>query len=144
MVEGLDRLKRKLTKTIPKAVVDATVKAMEAGADEVVGMMRRLAPKDTGALAQSINWTWGDAPKGSMILGKSAPARNGLVITIYAGNASTMVGQREQFQLARLQEFGTQHMQANPYFFPTWRALRKRVRSRVTRQMRKAVRDGAK
>lgn len=144
MVEGLDRLKRKLTKTIPQAVVDATVKAMEAGADEVVGMMRRLAPKDTGALAQSINWTWGEAPKGSMVLGKSSPTRGGLVIAIYAGDASTMVGEREQFQLARLQEFGTQHMQAHPYFFPSWRTLRKRVRSRVTRQMRKAVRDGAK
>lgn len=144
MVEGLDKLKRKLTKTIPEAVVNTTIKAMEAGADEVVGMMRRLAPKDSGALAQSINWTWGDAPKGSMVLGKSSPTKDGLRITIYAGDASTMVGEREQFQIARLQEFGTQHMQANPYFFPSWRALRKRVRGRVTRQMRKAVRDGAK
>ncbi len=144
MVEGLDRLKRKLTKTIPQAVVDATVKAMEQGAGEVISMMRRLAPKDTGALAQTINWTWGDAPKGSMVLGKSSPTRDGLVITIYAGDASTMVGEREQFQLARLQEFGTQHMKASPYFFPSWRTLRKRVRGRVTRQMRKAVRDGAK
>lgn len=144
MVEGIDRLKRKLTKTIPQAVFDVTIKAMEQGASDVVAMMRRLAPKDSGALAQSINWTWGDAPKGAMVLGKSSPTRDGLVITIYAGDQTTMVGEREQFQLARLQEFGTQHMQAHPYFFPSWRTLRKRVRSRVTRQMRKAVRDAAK
>jgi len=153
MVEGLDRLKRKLTKTIPKSVVDATIKAMEQGADEVVGMMRRLAPKDSGALAQSINWTWGDAPEGAMVLGRSSPRKDGLQITIYAGDLSTMVegkskmmglGKPNLFQLARLQEFGTQHMKANPYFFPSWRTLRKRVRGKVTRQMRKAIRDGAK
>lgn len=143
MVEGLERLKRKLTKTIPQKVLDMTIKAMEESASEVVGMMRRLAPKDTGGLAKSINWTWGDAPKGAMVLGKSSPTRDGLVITIYAGDATTMVGEREQFQLARLQEFGTQHMKATPYFFPSWRTLRKRAKSRVTRQMRKAIRDGA-
>lgn len=144
MVEGLDRLKRKLTKKLPQTVFDATIKAMEQGADELVGMMRRLAPKETGKLAQSINWTWGDAPEGSMVLGKSRKTSKGLVITIYAGDKTTMVGEREQFQLARLQEFGTQHMQATPYFFPSWRALRKRVKGRVTRQMRKAIRDGVK
>lgn len=144
MVEGLDRLKRKLTKTIPKAVIDATVKAMEAGADEVVGMMKRLAPKETGDLAKTIGWTWGDPPKGAMVLGNSAPTRDGLVITIYAGDQSTLVGERAQFQLARLQEFGTQHMKSSPFFFPSWRALRKRARGRVTRQMRKAIREGAK
>jgi len=144
MVEGLDRLKRKLTKTIPTAVVDATVKAMEQGADEVVSMMRRLVPKDTGELAATINWTWGEAPEGSLTLGRSKTAANGLRITIYAGDMSTMVGERSQFQLARLQEFGTQQMQANPYFFPSWRASRKRVKGRITRQMRKAIKDGAK
>lgn len=144
MVEGLDKLKRKLTKTIPNAVVDATTKAMETGANEVVGMMRRLAPKETGDLAKTIGWTWGDPPKGAMVLGKMAPTRDGLVITIYAGDESTLVGERAQFQLARLQEFGTQHMKASPYFFPSWRALRKRVRGRITRQMRKAIREGAK
>ncbi|WP_374832956.1 HK97-gp10 family putative phage morphogenesis protein [Paenochrobactrum pullorum] len=144
MVEGLDRLKRKLTKTIPNAVVEATIKAMEAGADEAVGMMQRLAPKDTGDLAKTIGWTWGDPPRGAMVLSRSPKTSDGLVITIYAGDESTLVGERAQFQLARLQEFGTQHMKASPYFFPSWRALRKRVRARVTRQMRKAIREGAK
>lgn len=144
MVEGLDRLKRKLTRTIPNTVVDATIKAMEQGADEVVAMMQRLAPKDTGNLAKTIGWTWGDPPKGAMVLSRSPKTGDGLVITIYAGDETTLVGERAQFQLARLQEFGTQSMKENPFFFPSWRALRKRVRGRVTRQMRKAVREGAK
>lgn len=144
MVEGLDRLKRKLTKTIPSSVVDATKKAMEASADEVVGMMQRLAPKDTGKLSKTIGWTWGEPPKGAMVLSRSPKAGDGLVITIYAGDETTLVGERAQFQIARLQEFGTQSMKASPFFFPSWRALRKRARSRVIRQMRKAIRDGGR
>ena len=50
--------------------------------------------------------------KETMVLGKSRKTSKGLVITIYAGDKTTMVGEREQFQLAHvLQEFGTQHMQ---------------------------------
>lgn len=145
-VIGLDRLKRKLTLVIPAQVEKATAAAMEVGADEIVAMMRRLVPVDTGQLRNSIGWTWGDPPKGAMVLGKSKSAggdgRN--VITIYAGNEQTVVGSRSQFQLARLQEFGTQAMSAQPFFFPAYRALRKRVRGRITRQMKKAIKDGTK
>lgn len=143
---GLARLKRKLTVTIPAHVEKATADAMEQGAEELVGMMKRLVPVDTGALRDSIGWTWGDAPAGAMVLGRSKPAggKGRKVITIYAGNTQTLVGGREQFQLARLQEFGTQAMNAQPYFFSSYRALRKRVRGRITRNMKKAIKDGAK
>lgn len=145
-VIGLDRLKRKLTLVIPAQVEKATAAAMEVGADEIVAMMRRLVPVDTGQLRNSIGWTWGDPPKGAMVLGKSKSAGGDgrKVITIYAGNEQTVVGSRSQFQLARLQEFGTQAMFAQPFFFPAYRALRKRVRGRITRQMKKAIKDGAK
>ncbi len=143
---GLERLKRKLTVTIPAHVEKATADAMEQGAEEMVGMMKRLVPVDTGALRDSIGWTWGDAPAGAMVLGKSKASggQGRKVITIYAGNLQTMVGSRNQFQLARLQEFGTQAMNAQPYFFPSYRALRKRVRGRITRNMKKAIKGGAK
>lgn len=145
-VIGLDRLKRKLTLVIPAQVEKATAAAMEVGADEIVAMMRRLVPVDTGQLRNSIGWTWGDPPKGAMVLGKSKSAGGDgrKVITIYAGNEQTVVGSRSQFQLARLQEFGTQAMSAQPFFFPAYRALRKRVRGRITRQMKKAIKDGTK
>lgn len=142
---GLDRLTRKLT-AIPRHVEAATIPAMESGAAEIVTMMKRLAPVESGALRDSIGWTWGDAPEGAMVLGRSK-ARGGpgrKFITIYAGSAQTMVGSRAQFQLARLQEFGTQNMTANPFFYPSWRASRKRVRGRITRAMKKAIKDGAK
>jgi HK97 gp10 family phage protein len=143
---GLDRLQRKLTQTIPANVEKATTAAMEQGAQEMVAMMQRLAPFKSGELRDSIGWTWGDPPEGAMVLGRSkevgGPGRK--QITIYAGNTQTLVGSRKQFQLARLQEFGTKEMAASPFFFPSYRALRKRVRGRITRSMKKAIQDGAK
>lgn len=140
MVKGLTALNRKLTVTIPKRVQEATRKAMEKGAEETVQMMKRLVPFETGALRDSIGWTWGDAPAGSFTIGTVGGREYGTMrITIYAGNEQTKVGSRKQFQLARLQEFGTQAMAANPFFYPSWRAMRKRVKSRITREMKKAI-----
>lgn len=131
MVKGVAQLRKKLTMTMPKRVEDAARKAMETGAEELVAMMKRLAPIDTGDLQMSISWTWGAAPKGSVVLAKSEPDNKGMRITIFAGS-------KEAFY-ARWQEFGTTEMPANPFFFPSWRALRKRIRSRIVRNMKKAV-----
>lgn len=142
MVQGLDKLTRKLTVTIPQRVQEATRKAMEKGAEETVQMMKRLVPVESGALRDSIGWTWGDAPAGSFSIGTVGGREYGtLRITIFAGNEQTKVGNRKQFQLARLQEFGTQATAANPYFYPSWRTMRKRVKSRITREMRKAIKS---
>lgn len=143
MVQGLAQLKRKLTATIPAKVETATRKAMEKGADELVGMMKRLVPVEDGDLRDSIGWTWGNAPKGSVVMAESAADSRGLKITVYAGNERTMVENSRgvRFQIARLQEHGTQAMEANPFFFPSWRALRKRIQSRIKREMKKAIKS---
>jgi HK97 gp10 family phage protein len=149
-VEGLKSLERKLKRTIPEKAVLFTRAAMEAGGDEVVALMKKLVPVESGALRDSIAWTWGNAPKGALVLGKSKPAGDGMRITIYAG------GGEEYY--AWLVEFGThshvnkglfagsQHpgTSAQPFFFVSWRALKRRVKSRMTRQMRKGIREGAK
>lgn len=131
MVKGVAQLRKKLTVTMPKRVEDAARKAMETGAEELVSMMKRLAPIDTGDLQMSISWTWGAAPKGSVVLAQSEPDSKGMRITVFAGS-------KEAFY-ARWQEFGTSEMPANPFFFPSWRALRKRIRSRIVRNMKKAI-----
>lgn len=133
MVQGVARLTKKLTVTLPRRIEDATRKAMETGAEELVAMMKRLVPVDDGDLRDSIGWKWGAAPGGSIALAESEPDARGMRITIYAGN--------EKAYYARWQEFGTVKMAANPFFFPSWRALRKRIRSRITREMRRAVKS---
>lgn len=144
MVDGVKALENKLTKSIPKAIQSAARDAMEKGAQEVVDMMKRQVPKDTGKLASTIGWTWGDAPAGSIVIGEvSGRKYSTMRIVIYAGNEKTRVGKRNQFQLARLQEFGTQGMPANPFFFGSWRTKRKRVKDRITRSIRSAIKKEA-
>ena len=136
MVEGLDRLKRKMTVSIPRHVRAATRAAMEKSANEIVASARTFAPVDTGDLRDSIGWTWGDAPKGALTLASSRPVGDGERITIYAGGGDAFY--------ARFQEFGTQAMPASPFFFPAYRLNRKRAKGRITRAMKKAIREGAR
>lgn len=133
MVQGLDRLNRRWS-AIPKKVREAARLALEQSAEEVVQAMRRFAPVDSGDLRESIGWTWGDAPAGSMTVGTVRGGDYGaMVITIYAGGG-------DQFY-ARFQEFGTKKMRANPFFFPAWRARKRKVKTRLSRAIGKAIRE---
>ena len=145
-VQGLSRLSRKLRRTIPTAAKKRAKEALEASAEEIIALMKRLVPKDEGNLAESIGWTWGNVPKGAVALGRSEPTGNGrLRITIYAGGDKTVVTNSRgvEFQNVFIQEFGTQEQDAQPFFFPAWRALRRRAKSRVSRGITKGVKEGA-
>lgn len=133
MVEGIAALKKKMTVELPKRVEEATRAAMEKSAEELVAMMKRLAPIDTGDLQMSISWTWGDAPDGAVVVGESSEDSRGLKITIYAGSKAAYY--------ARWVEFGTKEQPAHPYFYPAYRSLRKRIKSRTTRAMKKAIQE---
>ena len=101
MVEGVQELTANLTVNIPKHVREANRDAMEKGATETVAMMKRLVPVETGELRDSIGWTWGDAPAGSLIIGTVGGTNTRrCASSIYAGNEKTRVGSRNQFQLA--------------------------------------------
>ncbi|TWB20044.1 HK97 gp10 family phage protein [Rhizobium sp. ERR 1071] len=138
-ITNLDRLNRKL-KQLPAIAREMIRAEMAKAADEIVGMMKRLAPvlavpvKDrrSGALRDSIGWTWGSAPKGSAVVATVASKSGDMAITIYAGNAEAYY--------ARWVEFGTQKMRAQPYFYVSWRANKRRT----VRRLGKAVRDAAK
>ena len=137
-VEGLSNLQRRFH-ALPAAVQKAVRETMERNADEIVDMMKRLAPVESGALRDSIGWTWGAAPKGSMSLGTvGASPASPIAITIYAGTRDKALGGRDAFY-ARFQEYGTKNMPANPFFWPSIRTNRTRGRSRLSRNARKAA-----
>lgn len=138
-MEGLDKLNRKLA-ALPKAFRDEIRAAMVKGAEEMVGMAKRLAPVDSGALRDSIGWTWGDAPAGAMTLAEGTAGD--LKITIYAGTRDKSLGDRDAFYAAFV-EFGTVKMPANPFFYPSWRTLKKRLISRNSRAVRAAAKKVA-
>ncbi len=150
---GLQTLKERF-QAFPAEVQAALKQNMEQTAERVVAMMKRLVPVRTGALRESIGWTWGAAPRGAMTLGK-VRADNALAITIYAGGTQATKrmqrrasGGREsdhkrsgsfETNEARLIEFGTFHMAAQPFFYPAWRANRKRYKAGQSAAIRKAV-----
>lgn len=153
MVQGLAELERRF-RQIPDEVRAEVAQRMERLADRIVAEMRARAPKRTGALARSINWTWGSAPKGAMTLGsvggggRRPDARYGAMrITIYAGGTPETLRKQRRSSGTRAsdkkrsgtfdannalyQEFGTSRMAANPFFFPVWRARRRDVSGAV-------------
>lgn len=134
MVQGLDNLNRRWSK-IPKAARINVRAAMEDSANDIVEEIWFRAPHGaTGIVGASIGWTWGDAPKGTLTIGTVGGREYGtLRITIYAGGGDAFY--------ARFHEFGTVKMSASPFFFPVWRARRKRIRSRISRAMSKAIKE---
>ncbi|WP_313027881.1 HK97-gp10 family putative phage morphogenesis protein [Brucella sp.] len=146
---GLAKLEQKF-KRLPKVARDMVRGAMEQGADGIVDMMKRRVAEDDGALRESIGWTWGKAPKGSMVIATvEASLAADWTITIYAGN--------KEAYYARWVEFGTVGF-ANkgmfpgtknpgqgkqPFFYVTWRAKDKETKRRIRRAITKAAKTVA-
>ena len=145
------------------AVVAQAKAAARQGGEEVAQAMRYLAPEDDGNLKRSIRVEEADTvklsggPKGAYARRKGNKSAgsgtnqtaNFIGVVVKAGNETTLVSGEKAgkksgvrrgtiFQNARLQEFGTKNMAANPFFFPAWRANRTRVRAAITRSVRKA------
>ncbi|QFT69608.1 hypothetical protein FIU93_22675 [Labrenzia sp. THAF35] len=156
---GLKRLERKLA-LMPVVAKKRIREAMAKGADEIVAMMKNLVPVSSsgshgnspGTLRDSIDWRWGSkAPEGSVVIAtvQGVGAGQDLTLTIYAGS-------KEAFYAAWV-EFGTPShtaggkfkgatipaIPASPFFFVSYRALRKRTKSRITRSINKAAKEVA-
>lgn len=147
-VLGLAKLNRKLAK-LPAAAEKRIKEAMGQGADEIVALMKSLVAVDSGELRDSIGWTWGDAPKYSQKIATVKSADGKLVITIYAGNNKVRYAHLVEFATKAHQNGGqfpgTQHpgTQAQPFFFVSYRALRRRTKSRITRAINKSAKEVA-
>lgn len=157
-IKGDLSLFRKLT-VMPDAVRLAVRDAMEKQAEECVDMMRRLAPRgESGALAASIGWTWGGkVPQGA--IGIAAVGNGDMSITIFAGSKTAYYARWIEFGTSPhslvkgsgtksgkgRSEYGARHpgTVAQPFFFPSWRALRKTIRRRIQYATRAAVKKVA-
>jgi HK97 gp10 family phage protein len=150
-----------MTVTIPEVIRDAAKRALVKGAEELVAEMRRMAPEKDGHLKRSINWTFGNAPKGALAIDTLGAKGSSLRITIYAGGPTLtkkirkdtagfvkrlsrrigVVGAIPDYDYAFAQEFGTKHMAPNPFFYTSYRKLKRRIKSRITREINKAIRS---
>jgi HK97 gp10 family phage protein len=148
--EGLRRLQRKMTRDIPQAARHAAALSVTQGAQEIANLQQNLVPYDDGALHDSIVVT----PPGGTTPPYSQPggfqrAREGQAI-ITAGNTDVRYAHLVEYGSAPHEVgglfAGAQHpgTAAQPFFWPAYRALRTRVKSRITRAVTKAIKDGAK
>lgn len=133
MSDQLARLSKRL-EAVPKAVREAVKPALQKSGDELAAMMKQLAPKDTGALAESIAVTLpGEStPPYSQPGGSKVAADNQVLVT--AGNSKV--------RYPHLVEYGTAHAHAQPYFWPAFRLSKARIERRIKRAISKSVKDG--
>lgn len=132
MVTGIDQLKRRLVDEIPAKVRAALEAAMIESADRIVAGARLRVPVETGELRDSIR-------HGGVKEGR----RGGLYVAVTAGDTGTLTEEKgRQYQVARLLEFGTVKMPAQPYMLPSYHANRASAKRRMRAAVRNAILKG--
>lgn len=128
-VTGVPSLNRKL-KQLREVTATQMEPAMGQAAQVIVSEQKRLVPVKTGALRNSIGWRFGDPPADAK-LGGGPRSRNSTRVSIYAGDFTAWY--------ARIIEFGTVKARAQPFFYPGYRATRKRAKAIITKAVKAAV-----
>jgi len=127
MVQGIEQLKRRLVDEIPKDVRAALEQAMLESADLIVAGARLRVPVESGELRDSIHRT--EVREGR---------RGGLYVAVSAGRPT----KDGHYNTARIVEFGTVDTPAQPFLLPSYRANKRRVRTRMQRATRDAIMKG--
>lgn len=117
-VYGTEEMIRKMLR-IERAMEGAAVRSMEKNAEQLTAMQRRLVGKEELDLMDSIDW-------------KPVDFKKGPGVQVTAGSI--------QAYYARWHEHGTSTTSANPFFFGSYRALKRAMRGRTTRMVRYAMR----
>ena len=137
MVKGIPEVQAMFRRKAAKVAAAAKAQAQNSG-EQVASAMRYLAPRKDGALIRSIR------VEDASTITTSKGERGFIGVKVKAGDETTIVTNASgaRFQNAKLQEDGTKNRPASPYFNPAWRANRTRVRSAISRAIRKAWTDG--
>lgn len=113
---------------IPKSVANELVAGVNEGADLLTGTMRTVVPRGKDGrneLAESI---------------RKEPGRRPLQVLVKAGGELTtrrMGGTTYDYSMG--QEFGNEKVPAQPFFWPSYRLTKKRIRSTISRRMKKGI-----
>lgn len=107
---------------IPPKVKRRINQANEKSAEELVAMMVRLAPRDDGDLERSI--TYYELP---------GEIGGGVTWRVVAGN--------EKAYYSRWVEFGNGLVPAHPFFYASWRAMRRLIKRRQIAAWRKGIEE---
>ncbi|MEQ8349133.1 MAG: HK97 gp10 family phage protein [Roseitalea porphyridii] len=124
---------QKRMQAIPKAARNAVQPALAQGGYEIAEAMESLAPEDSGDLVGSIAVTLSGhaTPPYSQPGGSHVVPENQVAIT--AGNSDV--------RYPHLQEYGTKHHQAQPFFWPGFRLAKPKAERRIKRAIAKAIQE---
>ena len=120
---------RKLTIDMQRQIFNDAIGELDASADSLVTTMKSVVKHGpTGNLGNSIRKQAGSKPT---------------IVRVMAGGAATTRkgGGGKPYDYARAVEFGTVHMSAEPFFFPTFRLMRKAMRSSMRRKITKRIKQ---
>jgi HK97 gp10 family phage protein len=118
-----------------RAPREAIMPALLKSGHELAAAQKALAEtsRDTGALIDSIHVT---------MPGQSTPAYSQPGGARVAGETEVIVtAGNSDVRYAHLVEYGTSDTDAQPFFWPALRLLRKRLQNRINRAAKKAVKD---
>ncbi|GGD30751.1 hypothetical protein GCM10011335_37260 [Aureimonas glaciei] len=105
-------------------------KALQAAAAQIVATQKSFAPVDDGTLRNTIR-------------SETGSDESGISVRIMAGGAATTKpvreGQSATYDYALGVEFGTAESEAQSFFFPGYRANKKRAKARVRRGVKNAA-----
>jgi HK97 gp10 family phage protein len=135
--EGRAKVMARLRNIVPGAEANLAVAQLEA-AKELASAIRTRAPVDTGTYRNSIQ---GDRlasrPAGRRVGGRLKATRVGKELSATKDPNATGIFAE---YIWRFLEFGTVKMAARPHIFPTYRAMKPRIRRKMAGAVNKAVR----
>lgn len=150
-ITGRDRLRYVLTQ-LPKEQRRALKAQILIGARDIQQTQRRLAPVRTGELRKSIVVTPAerDPPRYATLKSKRTVKDPELAAIISAGNSKVRYAHLVEFGSAPHENEGRFPGTLNPgtpprpFFYPGFRANRKRVKNAINKAARKAIKDGTR
>jgi HK97 gp10 family phage protein len=121
---------RRLTVDMQRNIFNDAVSELNAQADALMQTMRSVVVHGpTSNLANSI---------------RKDPGKKETVVVIRAGGSTTTTpggAGKPAYDYARAVEYGTLHNAAQPFFFPTYRLMRKKMRSAMSRKISKRIKQ---
>lgn len=148
-ITGRDKM-RIVLQRLPKETRLEIRNSILAGAEDTANMQRRLAPVQTGKLRRSIVVTPADQdlPRYAQLKSRRTTKDPFLAAIVSAGNS--------EVRYAHLVEFGTAPHQnegefagtmnpgtpPRPYFYPGFRAMKKRAQNKINKAARNGIKKG--
>lgn len=117
---------RRLTVELQAEVRKEAIAEVGRQAEDLARIIESVAPVHEGVLKTTV---------------RTFPGRKPTVVVVMAGGQRTRRagGAGRAYDYARADEFGTVKMPAQPFFFPTYRLRKKKMRAAVKRKITAAI-----